>query len=68
LVFDHSRANFSQASPGAPLLIDGFVTDLRVAHNKLGGSQSAIAWKLTADPYVVGDAEGVKQEQPIGLR
>ena len=63
LVFDHSRANFSRASPEAPLLFDGFVTDLRVARNKLGGSQGAIAWKLTADPYVIGDAERV--EQPI---
>ena len=60
LVFDHSRANFSRVCPGAPLLFDGFVTDLRVARNKLGGSQGAIAWKLTADPYVVGDADGVE--------
>jgi hypothetical protein len=65
LVFDHSRANFSRASPGAPLLFDGFVTDMRVAHDKLGGSQGAIAWELTADPYVIGDAEEVKQEHPI---
>jgi hypothetical protein len=35
LVFDHSRANFSRASRGIPLLFDGFVTDLRVAHNSL---------------------------------
>jgi hypothetical protein len=63
LVFDHSRANFSRASPEAPLLFDGFVTDLRVARNKLGGSQGTIVWKLTADPYVIGDAERV--EQPI---
>ena len=59
LVFDHSRANFGRASPEAPLLFDGFVTDLRVARNKLGGSQGAVAWKLTADPYVIGHAEGV---------
>jgi hypothetical protein len=65
LVFDHSRANFSRASPGAPLLFDGFVTDMRVAHDKLGGSQGAIAWELTADPYVIGGAEEVKQEHPI---
>jgi hypothetical protein len=65
LVFDHSRANFSRTCPGAPLLFDGFVTDVRVARNKLGGSQGAIAWKLTADPYEIGDAEGVKHEQPI---
>jgi hypothetical protein len=63
LVFDHSRANFSRTSPEAPLLFDGFVTDLRVARNKLGGSQGAIVWKLTADPYVSGDAEGL--EHPI---
>jgi hypothetical protein len=63
LVFDHSRANFSRTSPEAPLLFDGFVTDLRVARNKFGGSQGAIVWKLTADPYVSGDAEGL--EHPI---
>jgi hypothetical protein len=31
------------------------VTDLRVARNKLGGSQGAIVWKLTTDPYAIND-------------
>jgi hypothetical protein len=55
LAFDHSRASFSRRGPGAPVLFDGFVTDLRVARNKLGGSQGAIVWKLTTDPYAVND-------------
>jgi hypothetical protein len=55
LTFDHSRANFSRTCPGAPMLFEGFVTDLRVARNKLGGSQGTIDWKLTTDLCVLGD-------------
>lgn len=61
LVFASSRASFSRACPEAPLLFEGFVTDLRVAHNKLGGSHGAIALKLTADPYAIDDAEQTEQ-------
>jgi hypothetical protein len=61
LVFASSRASFSRACPGAPLLFEGFVTDLRVARNKLGGSNGAIALKLTADPYAIDDFEGTEQ-------
>ena len=61
LVFASSRASFSRACPEAPLLFEGFVTDLRVARNKLGGSHGAIALKLTADPYAVDDSEKTEQ-------
>jgi hypothetical protein len=55
LTFEHGRPSFSRTCPDAPVLFDGFVTDLRVARNKLGGSQRSIAWKLTNDPYVIND-------------
>jgi hypothetical protein len=61
LVFVSSRASFSRACPSAPLLFEGFVTDLRVARNKLGGSHGAITLKLTADPYAIDDAEEMEQ-------
>lgn len=61
LVFASSRASFSRACPGAPLIFEGFETDLRVARNKLGGSRGAIAWRLTADPYAIDDSEGMEQ-------
>lgn len=61
LVFASSRASFSRACPGAPLLFEGFVTDLRVARNKLGGSHGAIAFKLTADPYATDDFDRTEQ-------
>jgi hypothetical protein len=66
LTFDHGRASFSRACPGAPMLFDGFVTDLHVARNKLGGSQGAIVWKLTTDPNVLyDDAAGAGLAAPI---
>jgi hypothetical protein len=43
------------------LLFEGFVTDLRVARNKLGGSHGAIAFKLTADPYATDDFDRTEQ-------
>jgi hypothetical protein len=55
LTFEHGRPSFSRTCQGAPMLFDGFVTDLRVARNKLGGSQGSIAWKLTTDPYAIND-------------
>jgi len=61
LVFVSSRASFSRACPEAPLLFEGFVTELQVAGNKLGASHGAIALKLTADPYAIGDSEGTEQ-------
>ena len=61
LVFASSRVSFSRACPSAPLLFEGFVTDLRVARNKLGGSHGAIALKLTADPYAIVDSEETEQ-------
>jgi hypothetical protein len=68
LVFASSRASFSRACPEAPLLFEGFVTDLRVARNKLGGSHGAITLKLMADPYAIDDAEETKQlDEPISL-
>jgi recA bacterial DNA recombination protein len=68
LVFASSRASFSRACPEAPLLFEGFVTDLRVARNKLGRSHGAIALKLTADPYAIDDSEEMDQlDESISL-
>jgi len=61
LVFGNCRASFSRTCSGAPLLFEGFLADLRVARNKLGGSHGAITWKLTADPYATGDSEAAEQ-------
>ena len=58
LAFDHARANFSRTCPGAPMLFDGFVTDLWIARNKLGGSHGAIVLKLTTDTYAIDGAGG----------
>jgi len=65
LVFDHSRACFSRVGPGAPLVFDGFVADLWVARNKLGGSHGAIAWKLTTDPYP--PAPSIEANRPVTM-